>query len=53
MEKMEAGDAPKFSFDVYGELRFDQRLYVPQHEEATWECEDDIHARYLHLFAYR
>ena len=29
VEKMEAGDAPDFSFSVYTELRFDQRMYVP------------------------
>ena len=40
---MEAKDAPDFSFGIYEELRFDQRPYVPQHEEAKRRLLDEAY----------
>ena len=40
---MHTGEAPDFSLGIHGELRFDQRLYVPQYEEARWRLLDEVH----------
>ena len=42
-EKLHAGEAPDFSLGVLGELRFDQRLFVPQYKEARRRLLDEAH----------
>ena len=43
VEKLHVGETPDFSLGVHGELRFDQRLYVPQYEEARRRLLDKAH----------